>query len=54
MIGDPEKDLLSAKAVMLGLDKDDQIVSAQTYNCIALSDRKVLGWADIAQLRFEP
>lgn len=54
MVGNPEKDIASAKAVMLGLDKDDKIVSSQTYNCCALCDRKVLGWVDVTQLRFEP
>ena len=54
IVGDAEKDLLSAKAVMLGLDDKDNIVSSQTYNCFALHDRKVLGHIDIRELRLEP
>lgn len=51
IVGDAEKDLASAKAVMLGLDEHDNIVSSQTHNCIALYDRKVLGWVNVSELR---
>ncbi len=54
IVGNAEKDLLSAKAVMLGLDGEDNICSSQTYNCFALHDRELLGWVDITQVRFEP
>lgn len=54
IVGDADKDLLSAKCVMLGLDEHDNVVSSQTYNAFALSDRELLGWCDVTQLRFEP
>ena len=54
IVGDADKDLLSAKCVVLGLDQHDNVVSSQTYNAFALSDRELLGWCDITQLRFEP
>ncbi len=54
IVGDADKDLLSAKCVMLGLDVDNNVCSSQTYNAFALSDRELLGWCDVTQLRFEP